>query len=220
MRPLASKRRAIVLLTGFAFLLGLTLAALTARMRLHHARGFVYQDQFGARSMAEWKVFGGNWLLVQNALANESDDTGAKVVTGDLDLRDVAMDADVRLTSSYGDAGLIVRVSDPEEGTNAFNGYYAGLRLPDQLLLSRMDFGFEPLRRVTIPQGIHAGVWYHLRLVAEGCTISAEAHDERGSLLASGQASDEGACLRQGQFGLRSYAAGGSWRKIKVQSLR
>ena len=165
-------------------------------------------------------MFGGNWLLDQSALRNDSDDTGAKVVTGDLDLKNVAMDADVRLTSSYGDAGLIVRVSDPEEGTNAFNGYYAGLRLPDQLLLSRMDFGFEPLQRVIIPQGIHAGVWYHLRLVAEGCTISAEAHDESGNLLARSEASDGAGCLRQGQFGLRSYAAGGSWRKIEVQSLQ
>ncbi len=218
MRLRASKRHAILWSAGIAF--ALVLAALSAWSRWRHARGFVYQDQFGARSMAEWKVFGGNWLLGQSALTNDSDDTGAKVVTGDLDLKNVAMDADVRLTSSYGDAGLIVRVSDPEEGTNAFNGYYAGLRLPDQLLLSRMDFGFEPLQRVVIPQGIHAGVWYHLRLVAEGCTISAEAHDERGNLLARSEASDEAACLRQGQFGLRSYAAGGSWRKIKVQSLQ
>ena len=170
--------------------------------------------------MAEWKVFGGNWLLAQSALTNDSDDTGAKVVTGDLDLKDVAVDADVRLTSSFGDAGLIVRVSDPEEGTNAFNGYYAGLRLPDQLLLSRMDFGFQPLQRVIIPEGIHAGTWYHLHLVADGCNISAEAHNERGDLLARSQAWDTNGCFPQGQFGLRSYAAGGSWRKIKVISLR
>ena len=209
-------QQSVVLLVGTLALLLLTSAAL---VRMRHPGGLVYQDQFGSRRMAEWKVYGGNWLLIDDTLTNDSDDTGAKVVTGNPDLKNVAVDADVRLTSSFGDAGLLVRVSDAEEGTNAFNGYYAGLRLPNQLLLSRMDFGFTPLQRVVVSQGIHAGVWYHLRLVAQGCRISAEAQDESGMLLAKGQVLDDSTCLQRGQFGLRSYAAGGSWRKIKVQSL-
>ncbi len=213
-RPFPTRRGMSVLVATLTLLL--TAAAL---MLARRHRNFVYQDRFRSRSMAEWTVYGGNWLLVDDTLTNDSDDTGAKVVTGDPDLHNVAVDADVRLTSSFGDAGLLVRVSDAEEGTNAFNGYYAGLRLPDQLLLSRMDFGFTPLQRVVVSQGIHAGVWYHLRLVAQGCRIFAEAQDEHGTLLARGQATEDSPCLQQGQFGLRSYAAGGSWRKIKVQSL-
>ena len=205
------------LLAGMILVLSVT--SIATWTRLHRPELFRYQDQFGPGSMAEWKIYGGNWLLIDGTLTNDSDDTGAKAVTGDPALENVAVDADVRLTSSFGDAGLLVRVSDAEEGTNAFNGYYAGLRLPDQLLLSRMDFGFTPLQRVAIPQGIRAGVWYHLRLVAQGCIISAEARDDRGNLLGTSQAADGSACMRQGRFGLRSYAAGGSWRSVKVQGL-
>ncbi len=181
---------------------------------------FTYRDRFSAGSMADWDVYGGSWLLTGSTMTNDSDDTGAKVVAGENILHDIAMDADVRLTSSYGDAGLIVRVSKPEEGTNAFNGYYAGIRLPNELLLSRMDFGFTPLRRVTIPNGVAAGTWYHLRLTAKSCQIAAEANDMQGHLLGKATVDDDSECFTQGRFGLRSFAAGGSWRNIRVEGLR
>ena len=147
-----------------------------------------------------------------------SDDTGAKAVTGSVRITDMVMDADVRLTSSFGDAGLIVRVSNEEEGTNAFDGYYAGIRLPDQLILSRMDFGFIPLMRVRIAQGVEPGVWYHLKVSAQGCNVTAEARDMVGNVLARAQVHEDPACMRHGKFGLRSFAAGGSWRRVQVRA--
>lgn len=205
-------RRRWMLAAGLAVLLAGFVA-----LRWTWRRPSTYLDHFGSGTMAEWSVYGGSWLLTGDAITNDSDDTGAKVITGEASLRDITMDADVRLTSSFGDAGLIVRVTDPEEGTNAFNGYYAGIRLPDQLLLSRMDYGFEPLRRVTIASGVAAGTWYHLRLTAQGCHIEAEAKDMWGHVLARTDYDDRAECLPLGRFGLRSFSAGGSWRKIEAR---
>ncbi len=180
--------------------------------------GLPYHDRFAEGLSSEWKLYGGNWSVASDELTNASDDIGAKSVTGSVHLTDVVMDADVRLTSSVGDAGLIVRVSNEEEGTNAFDGYYAGIRLPDQLILSRMDFGFIPLRRVRISEGVEPGVWYHLKVSAQGCDVSAEARDMNGTVLAHTQVHEESACMRHGRFGLRSFAAGGSWRSVQVRA--
>ncbi len=182
------------------------------------SNGLPYRDHFAKDSLSEWKVYGGDWSVASGELTNASDDTGAKAVTGDPRTADMTLDADVRLTSSFGDAGLLVRVSDEEEGTNAFHGYYAGIRLPDQLLLSRMDFGFTPLRRVQIAQGVRAGTWYHMTVWAQGCRFTAEARDMSGKVLARAEVEDDAACMRKGRFGLRSFAAGGSWRNVQARA--
>ncbi len=202
-----------------AFLAVLLLLCSAGIMLVHMEwNGLPYRDHFAEGLMGEWKVYGGNWSVASNELTNASDDNGAKAVTGSARVTDVVMDADVRLTSSFGDAGLIVRVSDEEEGTNAFNGYYAGIRLPDQLLLSRMDFGFIPLQRVQIENGVEPGVWYHLKMSAQGCNIDAEARDMTGNVLAHAHVHEDVDCRRHGSFGLRSFAAGGSWRTVQVRA--
>ncbi len=202
-----------------AALATLTVLCLAGALLLNMERtGLPYHDRFSEGLMGEWKVFGGNWSVAANELTNASDDTGAKAVTGSVRITDMVMDADVRLTSSFGDAGLIVRVSNEEEGTNAFDGYYAGIRLPDQLILSRMDFGFIPLVRVRIAQGVEPGVWYHLKVSAQGCNVTAEARDMVGNVLARAQVHEDPACMRHGKFGLRSFAAGGSWRRVQVRA--
>ncbi len=179
-----------------------------------------YQDHFSDGRMDEWVSYGGNWQIMNGAVSNNSDDTGTKMVTGQENTADYRMDADVRLTSTFGDAGVIVRVTRPEEGTNAFYGYYVGIRLPDELLLGKMDYGFTPLRRIRIAQGVYPNVWYHLAVFAKGCAISAAAFDANGKEIASAAFDDANGCDRQGAFGLRSFAAGGTWRRISVEALR
>ena len=195
------------------------LSALSVGLAHRFSDTLPYKDHFAENKMGEWKIYGGNWMISSDELTNASDDTGAKAVTGSPRLQDMVMNADVRLTSSFGDAGFIVRVSNAEEGTNAFDGYYAGIRLPDQLLLSRMDFGFTPLQRVQIAQGVNPGVWYHLMVRARGCDLYAEARDMSGKVLARAEVHETSSCMRRGSFGLRSFAAGGSWRRIQVKAI-
>jgi hypothetical protein len=179
-----------------------------------------YNDRFAEGKMEEWAVYGGNWQIAGAVVSNNSDDVGSKVVTGSEALTDYEMTSDVSLTSSLGDTGVMVRVTDPEIGTNAFNGYYVGIRLPDQLLLGKMDYGYRPLKSVRIETGVKPYEWYHLTVKVEGCTLSAIASDEQGAQLAASSVEDKDDCDRHGAFGLRSFAAGGRWRGISVRELR
>ncbi len=135
-------------------------------------------------------------------------------------MADYRLNAQVRLTNTYGDAGLVFRMTESEEGTNAFYGYYAGMRFPDMLVLARMDYGFQPLRIVKLPQPVRPGTWYQLSVQAKGCTLSVQARDDRGQVLAEADAIDQDECQKHGNFGLRSFAAGGSWRHVAAQALQ
>lgn len=187
---------------------------------LKPSNGLPYNDHFADGKMEEWEVYGGSWQIAGAVISNNSDDAGSKVVAGSEGLTDYVMNSDVSLTSSDGDTGVMVRVTDPEVGTNAFNGYYVGIRLPDELLLGKMDYGYRPLTRVRIAQGVKPYVWYHLTVMARGCTLAAIAYDAQGNRIAATSFEDQEDCDRHGAFGLRSFAAGGTWRNVSVEETR
>lgn len=179
-----------------------------------------YSDHFRQNQASEWKSYGGSWHLIDGAIRNDSDDRGAKLITGSSDLSDYQTDADVQLTSSFGDAGIVFRVTAPEEGANAFYGYYAGIRLPGELIVGKVDLGFRPLASVRLQGGALPNVWYHLRARAIGCYISVEATElEHGRSLGQVALPDAG-CYRRGGFGLRSYESGGLWRNVRVSAVQ
>lgn len=182
------------------------------------SRSMPYQDSFARGSMREWTAYGGSWHLAGDRLVNNSDDSGAKVVTGSPDLRDYQIETDVQLLNNYGDAGVLLRVQRPEEGTNAFFGYYAGVRLPGELWLGQMDYGFMLLQQAPVAGGVTPGAWYHLIVDVRGCTIDARVNLPNGPTVAHA-ASSTPECMPTGSFGLRSFAAGGVWRNVRVRTL-
>ena len=170
-----------------------------------------YRDHFRNGSMAEWQAYGGNWHVENGVLQNDSDDRGPKVISGSDQLSDYQIDADVQLTKHFGDAGVLLRVTDPEEGANAFYGYYVGVRLPDVLLVGKVDLGFRPLLQVTMREPAAPNAWHHLQVSMRGCDLEVHAFGPSHQPLAEARWHDAN-CYRHGSFGLRSFESGGMWR--------
>ncbi|MGB7844934.1 MAG: histidine kinase [Candidatus Acidiferrum sp.] len=180
--------------------------------------GLPYHDSFAAGKSDEWHALGGTWELADGTMRNESDERGAKLIAGSADWRDYSLQADVQLLGEDGDAGLIVRSSDEENGVDSYNGYYAGLRNHDNtLVLGRADHGWIENQAIPIPGGMHPFRWYHLTVFAVGCEISASAADPFQNVTISAAMADK-ECKQSGRIGLRSYSSGGVWRN--VQALR
>ena len=141
-----------VLVIGLAVSLTLA-AALIVRWRPPSASSpSLYHDSFRLEKQDDWRPFGGAWEIVDGAMRNNSDERGAKLMNGNVNLRDYVIEADVQLLGQYGDAGLIIRASHEEEGVDAYDGYYAGLRdLDNTLILGRAGYGWieYQARRVT-----------------------------------------------------------------------
>ena len=184
------------------------------------SRGLPYRDSFAKGKADEWKAFGGTWELAEGSMRNDSDERGAKLLTGSPNWADYSVEADVMLLGLGGDAGLMLRSSDEEQGVDAYTGYYAGLRtLDDSLVIGRAGHGWvEMNEKLDLePPGVRASRWYHLKLLAYGCqlairaTLSSQQRDGRTISITDHD------CIRSGRAGLRSYAAGGVWRNVVIR---
>ena len=177
-----------------------------------------YEDRFYAHKASEWTVMGGSWNIDGNAVVNRSDEHGAKLVTGSTEWGDIALDVDLKLIGHAGDVGVMIRANDAEPGADAYNGYYVGLRSDDQaLVMGRADHGWMEGRPAVIEEdGIVAGRWYHLHVVAQGCAIGAQAIDTTTGKSTWGLLEEKN-CVLKGRIGLRSMATGGAWKHVIVR---
>jgi signal transduction histidine kinase len=182
------------------------------------SRGLPYRDSFASGKADEWKALGGTWELVDGSMRNDSDERGAKLVTGSTHWVDYSIEADVMLLGMGGDAGLLLRSSDEEQGVDAYSGYYAGLRtIDDSLVLGRAGHGWvEMINRLGVKSpAVRPSQWYHLKLLAFGCQLAASVRPLPYGDATTIAVTDE-QCIRSGRAGLRSYASGGVWRNVSV----
>ena len=176
-----------------------------------------YHDGFASGSASGWTTYNGNWAVSGNAYANTTVDTnGDKAVTGSPAWDNYTLQADVQITSGGGDAGLLLRVTNPAAGTDSLHGYYAAVSGNGTLTLSRENNSWTPLQTMAISGGVSTGVWYHLTAQAIGCTITVSAQPVGSTAVTGFTYSDSGCAFTAGAVGIRSYNAAASWRDISV----
>lgn len=166
--------------------------------------------------LGDWQSYGGTWEIRNGAVHNDSDERGAKLVAGRTGWSDYTLETDLKFDGDHGDMGIIIRSNNEEEGVDAYDGYYVGLRTTDGTLVAgRSDYGWMEARPVAMPGGIHAGDWYRLTVSAVDCRIAASSENLSTGQKAWLAVTDE-PCVRKGRIGLRSLATGGTWKNIRV----
>lgn len=190
-----------------------------SRAYLHSPnRGLPYSDSFAKGTSSEWTALGGVWELGNGVMRNDSDERGAKLMTGSPYWHNYSIEGDIRLLGINGDAGLIIRSGNEEKGVNSYSGYYAGIRtLDNSLVLGRAEHGWMQVKK----EGPRPGIirpfqWYHLKLLAYDCQIVANVSSPSQTSDFSLNINDQD-CLYSGRVGLRSYSSGGTWRNIVVR---
>jgi signal transduction histidine kinase len=177
----------------------------------------IYRDAFRLDKQDDWQPFGGTWEIVDGAMRNDSDERGAKLMNGDVHLKDYMIEADVQLLGQYGDGGLIIRATREEEGVDAYDGYYAGIRdLDNTLIMGRAGYGWVEYQARHVTPRVYAQQWYHIKLLAYGCDIVATATSPAGTVTTD--AVHDPHCVQSGRFGLKSYQTGGLWRNVQVRA--
>ena len=202
-------------IAAFAILLACGAAWFYQRSPL---RGLPYKDSFAAGKSEEWTAYGGTWRVAQGAMRNESDERGAKLITGSSWWKDATVTTDVELLGEQGDAGVILRGSDEELGVDSYTGYYVGLRSNDgSLIVGLAEHGWMQLAGKAVPGGVRPFHWYRLRATVVGCRISATALDSVTGEATSISINDSATCLPRGRVGIRSHSSGGAWKNFIVK---
>lgn len=217
-RPVVHRQRKDILLFALAAAVCFLLTRGTIAFFHSPDRGLPYVDRFASSDNAEWSAYGGNWKVEAGSMVNESNERGAKLVTGSPYWTNYTVQADVALRS-LGDAGLIARVSDVEQGVDAYSGIYVGLRIRDQSLVIGVadhDWGEEFAQPLSSP--IVPNTWYHLEAQLDGCIVNAIVNREDSSEMGRMETTLNN-CPVRGKIGLRSYDSGGIWRHIKATKL-
>ena len=213
-RPLL--RDLLVLAVSVSMAAGITSG--TLHWRRSPSRGLPYHDEFSSGNNSEWVAYDGNWNARSGIMINESNERGAKLVTGSPYWTDYAIDADISL-NSIGDAGVIARVSDAEPGVDSYSGIYGGLRVRDEVLvLGVADHGWNEILGKPMPEPILSNVWYHIRMAVQGCHANLSAQRDGQKNIVQIAVTIPG-CPVRGIIGLRSYDSGGQWKNVRVTKL-
>jgi signal transduction histidine kinase len=177
--------------------------------------GLPYYAQFTPGVEDRWSALGGTWETVDGSIRNDSNDRGAKLLTGSPNWKDYIVQGDVQLLGA-GSAGFLARVSEAELGENSYKGYFAGVRTVDNsLVVGAYDFFYHEASKVPLPEPVRPFRWYHVKLTADGCRITASVSAVGLRELKTAPVNDPD-CFRSGSIGLRSNGTGGVWRNVAV----
>ena len=204
-----------------AVLLGIAVITVLAGREWHinsPEYGLPYEAEFSSAVEDDWTAWGGTWEVEDGAMRNDSNDRGAKILTGSPNWTDYTVEGDVQLLGS-GSIGMLGRVREPEIGENALKGYLAGVRTADHsLFLGTYDFFYREAARVEMPEPVRPYRWYHIKLEFKGCRITASAWAV-GTDDVRTRSIEETDCFSSGRVGLRSNGTGGVWRNVKASPI-
>lgn len=172
-------------------------------------------------TMEGWKPIGGSWDKHGDVFSNSNYGRGDMLIAQNSENKNYSISADMRFDllfpeTHYGDAGLVIRTTNPERGVDSYQGYYAGLRADDQVIvLGRASYDWHQLKVVHLDNPIATGVWYHLVLSVTDCNISMTATRSDTGKTSRLDYTDKN-CLTEGVAGLRSFYAQASWRNVQI----
>lgn len=212
MRTMLWRRSAVIGLT-----VALTcLAIFFIRRRNSESIAPYHVYQLTSEHLRDWQPIGGKWNMADGIVYNDSDERGAKLVTGSTNWENYTLTADFRFRGNNADMGSILRTNHEKEGTDTYDGYYVGVRTLDgTLVVGRAHFGWREALPVAIPGGVQPMVWYRLVVTAYGCDIAASVLNLDTHQTAS-IALRDAYCVKHGRVGIRSLNAGGMWRNISI----
>lgn len=174
-----------------------------------------YRASFGGGTDAGWKTYGGCWSVRSGEYRERCGGLGGnKSLTGSTGWTDYTVAAEVQLTSSSANPGVLVRVTNPHTGTDAHDGYFLGATVSG-IVLGRQRHSWTPLatRQVDIP----VGSWYRLGVRVVGCTFTITG----GPVGPPGPTTtlthtDTGCTMTNGMVGVRDFDGAAGFRDFTV----
>ena len=108
-----------------------------------------------------WTTFDGAWSLREDGGCQVEPASGAKIIHDDVKFGDGMVEAQIMLGPGGGDTGLLLRVDNPAEGTDAVTAYNINLRR-DSVRLGKHENSWRAL--VTVPLTLEENKWHDLKI--------------------------------------------------------
>lgn len=175
---------------------------------------------------SDWTIYGGSWSFMPFGVQNRTGDRGDKAIFGAERWTNYSVESDIRFDTDpsgmhWGDSGIVVRVTDPAVGVDAYYGYYVGISYADQqLFIGKANYGWNRLVSSPLPEAVHLSQWYHLTVRAKDCYIEAEVYPVGSSKVTKASFYDEGCKQKSGAVGIRTFGVRAAWKNFEIGPLR
>jgi len=161
-----------------------------------------------------WTTYDGTWSLSsENYIDSASDTSGDKSIGGPTSGNFTLTD-DVDVTSSSGNAGFLVRATDPAVGADSVDAYYLGVDTGGFIEIGKESYGWTQLAAAPL-NASPANTWIHLTAQVVGCQIRLSAQPVDSSTPANDVTVTD-CSFSSGQVGVRAYDTTAQWRFVSV----
>ncbi len=130
-----------------------------------------FNDDFDDGNDDGWTTYGGTWSVINNEYKVISGD-GYKSIADNMNYTDFTYTANVKVIndSSWSDAGLMFRVTNPTLGADNFNGYAATLSADrNKVLLAKFSNNWQSIAETSMI--LDPNTFYELKVLAVGDSI-------------------------------------------------
>lgn len=153
-----------------------------------------------------------SWALSSNMLQLITTRHG-KIVYEEQTLTRGTVEVEMRIDDRNAIAGLILNVSEPGQGADAFNGYEVALNAAtNHLVLGKHQQNWQPMEDLAAAFN-PVGQWNKLRVTVNGGKLVVYIN---GKLAR--QYEDKNNPIAEGMVGLRSYGGSATFRNLKIAS--
>lgn len=153
-----------------------------------------------------WTTYGGTWEVKDGAYTVLAD-PGAKAIAEGTMFDDFIFEADITVSKGT-NGGLVFRVSYPDEGADAYYGYYAGIH-PSGVIFGKASDNWTELGAAKLDIG--ADTEAHVKVVAKGTIFEFYVNDMDNPLLTVDDDEHD-----IGAIGLRVYQIDAAFKNIVV----
>lgn len=169
--------------------------------------GIIKHYNFADRTNDRWTTVDGTW----------SESSGVLVVSGsgmiflDVSFTNFILEADVTLSSSSGNAGVIFRSSNVANGPDSYQGYYAGISTEGggSLVLGRSNNDWNEVRHTGL--NIQSNQAYRIRVQALANDLSIFVND-----MITPKIFVQDDVFHAGAIGARTYTTGASFDNVDI----
>ena len=167
-----------------------------------------FTDNFNSGTDTNWTRYGTNVAFSSGRYLLNNTNTYGKALVGDNFWTDGTLEADVLLSTSTGDAGLLFRATNPDYvGPDDMSGYYVGLRATGSVFLGKMSYSWTQLTSTAMTVGTNT--WHHLKVVAQGANLTVYVND-----LATPKITWTDSTHRRGQIGVRAFQSNAQFDNV------
>lgn len=171
------------------------------------------KDDFADGNSIGWTTYDGDWSVVDGHFKAAAPASSGGMALMNTNFTSLVFDADVIISAADldGHAGVVFRVTSPGNGTDEYDGYYAGIKLTGEVILGTADGGWTELKSAQMD--VSADTQYHIRVSAVGSDISVFVGD-----MDTAKITVTDNTYSDGQDGVRVYAAEALFDNISLAS--